>query len=340
VMQDRRLDVYVCACRDTTLVDTTVVLGDTTITTNTWDLAVVYRLSNITTGGPVKVSDIIWHVFSDRSRRFNVTFRSPRVFEGGISDEDAEFTGVGVLHDNSVYITRRGPLNRRGSPPSGDGRPGTVYPFNSLLLFDSNGENTGRADMRPDDHSAPTLRSTVYPSAILTYFAPPQRTGLAPRPDFFIAQAPPPGAPVPKPTFGVLAINPVMTSEGLEYRQDTRRISVAGDTTRGDGFLYEPNKFASPTGLARAGDATAYLFVVDAVKDSLFVFNDAGIEGVNPPPGAGDRRKPFVVSFGGTGSGPLQFRNPNGVAYLHRTVYVADTGNNRISRYKLNTDFE
>ncbi|MDZ4698359.1 MAG: hypothetical protein SH809_01530 [Rhodothermales bacterium] len=38
--------------------------------------------------------------------------------------------------------------------------------------------------------------------------------------------------------------------------------------------------------------------------------------------------------------GALQFRNPNGVAYFDRVVYVADTGNNRISRFKLNTDFE
>ena len=47
-----------------------------------------------------------------------------------------------------------------------------------------------------------------------------------------------------------------------------------------------------------------------------------------------------IVSFGGTGDGALQFRNPQGVSYFRRIVYVADTGNNRISRFRLNTDFE
>ena len=79
--------------------------------------------------------------------------------------------------------------------------------------------------------------------------------------------------------------------------------------------------------------------MLDAGKDSLFVFNQAGVEGVAPPPGA-ESSRPVRVSFGGTGAGPLQFSNPQGVAYYQRIVYVADTGNNRISRYRLNTDFE
>lgn len=339
VTQDRMLDVYVCARRDTTITDTTIVLGDTTVTTETWDLAVVYRLRGLTTGA-VEVADVLWHVFDDRSRRFNVSYRNPRVFASGISDEQAEFTGVAVLADNSIYVSRRGPLNRRGNPPSGDGRPGTIYPFNSILAFSQTGEDTRRLDMRADDATVPTLRSSVYPSDIISYVAPPQRTGVPQRLDFFVAQAPPLTAPVAQPRYGVLAINAVMTPDGLVFEPDARRVGVAGDTTRGHGFLYEEFKFSAPTGLARAGDATQYLFVVDAGKDSLFVFNDAGIEGVIPPAGARDRTRPIVVSFGGTGAGPLQFNNPQGVAYYSRTVYVADTDNNRISRFRLNTDFE
>jgi hypothetical protein len=60
---------------------------------------------------------------------------------------------------------------------------------------------------------------------------------------------------------------------------------------------------------------------------------------VAAPPGASSTR-PIPVSFGGTGDGALQFDNPQGVAYFDRIVYVADTGNNRISRFRLNTDFE
>lgn len=327
VMQDRRFDVYVCARRDTT------------IEGRTWDLSVVYRFSGLTTGN-VGLADIIWNVFDDGTRRFSSTYRNPRDWPGGISDEDTEFTGVGVLFDNSVYISRRGPLNRPGTPPAGDGRPQVLHPSNALLIFNRDGVNTGRVVMGPGDHSVPSLRSTVYPSDVITYFAPPQSTGLPPRLDFFVAQAPPPGAPVPQPTFAVLAINAVSGPEGIEYRQDTGRIAAASDTSRGDGFLYQENKFGAPAGLARAGDGSGYLFVIDAAKDSLFVFNDAGIEGVAPPPGAEDRTKPFIVSFGGTGSGPTQFNRPSGVAYFGRVVYVADTENNRISRFRLNTDFE
>ncbi|MFY8132806.1 MAG: hypothetical protein ACOVOL_06180, partial [Bacteroidia bacterium] len=39
-------------------------------------------------------------------------------------------------------------------------------------------------------------------------------------------------------------------------------------------------------------------------------------------------------------SGPAQFRNPEGVAYFKRVLYVADTGNGRIVRFKLSTDLE
>ena len=112
-----------------------------------------------------------------------------------------------------------------------------------------------------------------------------------------------------------------------------------GDTTQGEGFLYDEFKFAQPSDLAYAADETNYTFVLDAGKDSLFVFTSRGIEGVAPPPG-GTSTLPVPVSFGGTGDGALQFRGPQGVAYFDRTVYVADTGNGRISRFRLNTDFE
>ena len=128
------------------------------------------------------------------------------------------------------------------------------------------------------------------------------------------------------------------TSDGVEYRVDSGRLCVIDDPNAGDGALFE-SAVAAPTSLAYAPDQTGYLFVLDAGKDSLFVFNPDGVEGVTPPPGAGSTR-PGRVSFGGNGGGPLQFRSPQGVAYFERIVYVADTGNNRVSRFRLNTDFE
>ena len=79
--------------------------------------------------------------------------------------------------------------------------------------------------------------------------------------------------------------------------------------------------------------------MLDAGKDSLFVFNRAASRAWPRRPARAALR-PVRVSFGGTGSGPLQFHGPEGVAYYERTVYVADTGNNRIARFRLNTDFE
>ncbi len=131
----------------------------------------------------------------------------------------------------------------------------------------------------------------------------------------------------------------VETPDGTEYRVDSARLGAAGNPDAGDGALFESGQFESVSSLAYAPDQTGYLFVLDEGKDSLFVFNQNGIEGVAPPPGAGSTT-PVRVSFGGVGSGPLQFSDPQGVAYYREIVYVADTGNNRISRFRLNTDFE
>jgi hypothetical protein len=60
---------------------------------------------------------------------------------------------------------------------------------------------------------------------------------------------------------------------------------------------------------------------------------------VNPPVGS-SQVKTINVSFGGFGVGPKQFKNPAGVAYFRRTVFVSDKDNNRIARYRLTTDFE
>ena len=137
----------------------------------------------------------------------------------------------------------------------------------------------------------------------------------------------------------MLSVQVVETSDGIEYRVDSQRLGAASNPDAGDGALFEAGQFEQVSALGYAADQTGYLFVLDAGKDSLFVFNQAGIEGVAPPPGA-DSSLPVRVSFGGTGGGPLQFSNPQGVAYYDRIVYVADTGNNRISRFRLNTDFE
>ena len=314
VIQDRSFDLLIAARRDTTV-------GD-----RTWDLPVIYRLSGVTTGTPV-LEDIVWHPFDDRSRSVN-QFRNPRDYSGGLSDEDAKFTDVAVLADNSFYVSRSGPVNTQA-----DGLPGIVRPFNGVLSFSPDGLNTRYLSAL--SATQPSLLSSVYPSALATFVGPPQRTSFSATQDFLVAQNPP-GSGVRYPVLSVLVVE---TTQGTEFRVNTDLLGVTANPDNGDGFLYEDFGMAGPTSLALAADETGYLFATDAERDSLYIYNRNGVEGVAPPPSAGTLR-PVKVSFGGEGSGPLSFRDPEGVAYYERIVYVADKGNNRISRFRLNTDFE
>ena len=326
VVQDRRLDVYVAARRDTTVAGADCPSGGIP---EQCDLAVVYRIRGLTVGNP-RVEDILWHPFDDGSRRLT-RFELPDTYANGTSDEDAVFTGVAPLADNRVYITRRGPVNDAAS-----GRPSQTFsPFNAFMVFTAEGDYVQYVRALSPDR--PSLLSAFYPSDVLTFLGPPQRAGVALNEDFLIAQAPPPG--VETPTYGVVSVRVVETTDGTEFRVDSERLGIASNPDAGDGALFEADQFEQPTSLGYAADQTGYLFVLDAGKDSLFVFNQAGIEGVAPPPGA-ESSLPVRVSFGGSGGGPLQFSDPQGVAYYNRIVYVADTGNNRISRFRLNTDFE
>ncbi|GAB1429549.1 hypothetical protein MASR2M18_03810 [Ignavibacteria bacterium] len=70
-------------------------------------------------------------------------------------------------------------------------------------------------------------------------------------------------------------------------------------------------------------DTRGNIFIVDAGTDSLYSFTATGKE---------------QFSFGGSGNGTRQFNSPSAVAWFDRTLYVADTKNNRIMRYRLSTE--
>jgi hypothetical protein len=71
-------------------------------------------------------------------------------------------------------------------------------------------------------------------------------------------------------------------------------------------------------------DQLSNIYVIDSFKDSLYKFNSLG------------RLK--SESFGGQGTGTSQFNLPMGVAFFDKTLYICDTGNNRILRFILSTD--
>lgn len=85
--------------------------------------------------------------------------------------------------------------------------------------------------------------------------------------------------------------------------------------------IFAQNKFIQPEDVTI--DEQGNIFVVDAGSHRLLRFNSSGVE---------------KYSFGSVGTGEKQFQRPMGVAYFDKTVYVADTGNNRILRFKLSTD--
>ncbi len=87
--------------------------------------------------------------------------------------------------------------------------------------------------------------------------------------------------------------------------------------------LLRVNRFSQPEDVTY--DRYGNLYVIDAGKDSLYKFNFFGQE--------------FSYSFGGSGDGLRQFRQPRGVAFYNGILYIADTGNDRILRFRLSSDY-
>ena len=81
-------------------------------------------------------------------------------------------------------------------------------------------------------------------------------------------------------------------------------------------------KFGTP--YASVQDVNSNLYVVDALRNHLYKFNSSG--------------KLMTESFGNYGSSDNQLNSPKGVAHYNKILYIADTKNDRIVRYKLSTD--
>lgn len=246
----------------------------------------------------------------------------PFYFKSGTpagSDSVARFTGITPMADNSYYVTRTGISNQTNQFGG---------PDDAVILFDTD-----------DTYQSPVAVSTtlglfrnyfINPQAITSFAIPPQSPGIRFDANFLFCSG---------------GENNLLKVQFIEFRDtefgssyEVRALSP-GDTSKADRVLYEPGRFDFPADISIAGDETNYIFVVDAEKDSLYQFNGDGFEGVTPP-AASNSKKAIRVSFGGTGEGLTQFREPRAVAYLDRIVYVADAGNRRILRFKLNTDFQ
>lgn len=323
VVQDRNLYVYVAA-RDSFVVPSV----DPNIK---WDLSCIFKLqyANGANGNEMQIVDTLIHPFMDASRG-NSALQTFRLVKGSPnSDELVEITGITVLADNSIYVSRSGPDNPRSSVQSPDN---TVLEFVPRRTGDRPQEMINTRQITALNPETPSLSSAIGPSAICSFVAPPQRERMNPDRSFLLAQG---GQDVNVP-YRVLWISAVETTDGLFYLPNTSLLPSAEDTVNADGFLYEQFKFSNPSALAYADDGTNYIFVTDIGSDSLYIFQSNGFEGVTLP----GETESNIVSFGGVGTGPRNFDDPMGVAYFRRVVFVVDRGNNRIARFKLNTDFE
>lgn len=323
VTQDRLLNVYVAA-----RIDTVIEAIDPTVT---WNLPAVFKIKNMNGAGPLTIVDTLIFPFDDASLSTSAA-QNARLNKGSANNyENVQITGLTILADNSLYVTRTGPLNSNQTVAAPDN---TVLEFQPIQV---NGEPTEKmvnvrqiVTLNPN---VPSLRSAVGLSSITSFVTPPQRDTKTDDRSFIITQAANQDI-----DFRVLWINAVETTDGLVFQQNSSLLSQ--DTSQANGFLYEPGKFLQPEDVTFSGDDDAYIFVVDSELNRFFQFQANGQEGVNPPAGADAGSKKIIVSFGGAGKGPKEFDSPSGVAYYRQVVYVADTGNNRISRFKLTTDFE
>ncbi|MFI5222223.1 MAG: hypothetical protein ACHQK8_07845 [Bacteroidia bacterium] len=305
VTMDRRLHLYVA--------------GRVNVP-NVGNRAAIYHLMN-TAIGQYQFVDTLIHPLCDDSRASTGS--------RGSDDSLVQFTGIATLSDNTVYVSRTGPRNDVNT---------FIRPDNAILIYDQDGNNTSYAlGLSPVTSG---LKSVLGVSSIASLAGPPQRVnGISNSKDFFITQS----DQTQNVEFRFLRITATNDPDlGWIYGETSSYLNF--DKTKADRFQYQSFRFKNPVDCYVAPDNLQYSFVVDTGTDSLYVFTNQGFEGVNPPANS-TFKKQVIVSFGGKGSdgtssGPFGFNDPSGVCYFNKIIYVADKNNNRICRYKLNTDMQ
>jgi hypothetical protein len=283
---------------------------DTIIQNNKYSLAVVYRINL-------------------KNQQYGLTGATPQIkvmhpfyFKSNISNADADvvFNGITTLADGKYYVTRSGPRNNTNQFSG---------PDDNVLLF-------GNDDRFITPVSVTTQLGVVSnyfkkPMGITSLIQPPQTFQVRETEDFI---------------FTSMDENFAISVQHIEVRVDDNgqsyevKILPPGDTSQADGYLYTPSRFSRPVDVAFAGDGTNFIFVADQAKDSVYQFTNTGWEGVRPPAGSVNAKKFIKTSFGG-GEGATRFYGPVAVAYMNRTLFVADQispGRCRILRFQLTID--
>jgi hypothetical protein len=232
-------------------------------------------------------------------------------------DDQVALNGIGLKADNSYYVTRSG---NSTSPVFG--------PDDAVVKFDYQDDFISTVNI----NTSLGILNDYFdkPFGIVTKCQPPQSPFVSTEEDFVFSSM------SSSTQIKVQYIDVLVSEGGIDYTVEELAV---GDTSKAEGFLYSPGRFAAPTDVAYSGDGTNYIWVVDREKDSVYQFTNTGLEGVKAPAGS-NSNKNIKVSFGGSGVGLTQFNEPTAVAYYDQILYVADAGNGRVLRFKLTTDFD
>lgn len=283
---------------------------DVVVRDSTYSVTCIYTIDMHGNGSSLSLS----------GARFTDTIIHPFYYKSTFSsrDDEVKFNKIAILEDNRFYVTRTG--NDNNTQKFGG-------PDDAVLLFSADGTY-----LTPVGVSTPSGFFRDFfkkPVGISSFVQPPQISAFGP--DHFVFTS-----VSDNTTIKVQIIDYLESDFGASYEP---RILFESDATISDGSLATPNKFGSPVATLVTGDGTNFIFVVDSRKDSLFQFTTTGIEGVKPPPGAAES-KYQMASFGGSGEGLTNFNRPTAIAYKNRIVWICDSGNKRILRFKLTTDFQ
>ncbi|HLP15693.1 MAG TPA: hypothetical protein VK470_05510 [Bacteroidota bacterium] len=210
------------------------------------------------------------------------------------------FVGIGAIQNDEYLVLRDGPDNTS-----------IVDPDSRVLRFRYVHVN---AEARKDSFITPLgdLQSGI--GGAITYINRP--TGLATFPgssDFILVQQ----------TDGIqYSVVWMAYSKTSDFEGWIPKYDPALPEQRGTDII-TPNRFSNARGVG-IDRLKRDIFIVDAEQDSVVKFNSRG------------RFK--VESFGARTPG-ITLKSPQGAAVAENTLYICDTGNNRIVLYRLSTDF-
>lgn len=300
VIQNRSLDLYA--------------LGrmDTVINNLSYNLPVLYKISqkNAAEGGTGTVLNLS-QARIEKKLVYPYCINETNKLTNKAAVEATRFVSIGFLDNNAYYVSSNGPAESSSEL--------FITRRSSILTFSSK-----------DVFQGGFSEGTIQPFGLTTLVQPPQRNRMETRKDFIYTSL--------NQDLGISVryIEVLETPDGLFYNF---KPLAQPQASQADGFLYQTFRFKKPEAVLFAGTTQRYIFVADPGKDSVFIFQENGFEGTIPPPQYSNR-KLIRVSFGGTGSGPTQFIRPKALAFANRTLFVADAGNRRISRFILTSDYD